>query len=496
MAKEEILPKSGMDVTTGYSGAEGEAVQKPSLQMPAETEMAATDSEKVKPETAPVISAAEIQAELPSEPVQEKIQEAIEEQAAAEPVADPRLGKVRATPAARRLAREHDIDIQTLLGSGQKGRIQLEDVSRMVIIRPGPSDYRSKEPAVIGTVLDEIAGNSENVYSDPSGEATPETGKIELRKSEARKPKTTKSWGRKSEPKEHEIKKTEVPRNANRNSKQETLPNPELDFVPFVEGEVEPLRDEIIVKAVPMSELENTTFEKNTSDNEKNNMTIPENRQNSAEQLVKVSLETAVITLTTEIDMTEVKDLRKKIAKKIELQSHYRCTYTDFLLMATARALMKHPLINSTFEDHAIIPHAYVHLGLAVDGEDGIIVPVIRNAQEMTFIEMVKSRGETLKSVKHQYLTQEDLKGSTFSISNLGMHGILEFTAIINHPNSAILSVGEVVQRLRVHQGEPMVRSVMKITLNLDHRVADGMEGAKFLKNIKADMENPSLLLF
>jgi len=266
--------------------------------------------------------------------------------------------------------------------------------------------------------------------------------------------------------------------------------------VPFVEGEVEPLRDEIIVKAVPMSELETTTFEKDPADNAKNNMTIPENRQNSAEQLVKVSLETAVITLTTEIDMTEVKDLRKKIAKKIESQSHYRCTYTDFLLMATARALMKHPLINSTFEDNAVIPHADVHLGLAVDGEAGMIVPVIRNAQAMTFFEMVRSRGETLKSVKNQYLTQEDLEGSTFSISNLGMHGILEFTAIINHPNSAILSVGEVVQRLRVHQGEPMVRSVMKITLNLDHRVADGMEGAKFLKNIKADMENPSLLLF
>ena len=135
-------------------------------------------------------------------------------------------------------------------------------------------------------------------------------------------------------------------------------------------------------------------------------------------------------------------------------------------------------------------------MGLTVESEHGFIVPVIKNAQTMSFVEIVKSRGDLLKAVKNKHLPQDQLEDSTFTITNLGMYGIREFTAIINQTNSAILSVGEVVQRIRIHQGEPVVRSVMKISLNLDQRVANGVDGAKFLQEIKADMENPSLLLF
>jgi pyruvate dehydrogenase E2 component (dihydrolipoamide acetyltransferase) len=114
----------------------------------------------------------------------------------------------------------------------------------------------------------------------------------------------------------------------------------------------------------------------------------------------------------------------------------------------------------------------------------------------MTLVDMVKSRGNLLKNIKNSNYVQDDLQGSTFTITNLGMYGISQFTALIEKPNTAILTVGEVVQRMRIHQGKPVVRSVMKISLNLDQRVADSLTGAKFLQDLKADLENPPLLLF
>lgn len=215
-----------------------------------------------------------------------------------------------------------------------------------------------------------------------------------------------------------------------------------------------------------------------------------------AEHMVKSNLENAVITLTAEIDMTEVKDLRKKISKKVEGETGYRCTYTDFLLVSVSRALMEHPYINSALCDEGIVLHDFVHLGLAMGMDDGLVVPVIKNTQGASFSEMVTKRSEMLKLVKLKKLTADHYKGSTFTVTNLGMYGILEFSAIINQPNSAILSVGEVVERVRVIKGEVVPRFIMKISLNLDHRVADGMAGAKFLQTVKGYMENPALLLF
>lgn len=223
---------------------------------------------------------------------------------------------------------------------------------------------------------------------------------------------------------------------------------------------------------------------------------MPSKRRIIADRMVKSNLENAVITLTTEVDMTEVKDLRKKISKKVEKETGYRCTYTDFLLVSVSRALMEHPYINSSLCEDGVVLHDFVNLGMAVGMEDGLIVPVIRDAHAASFSEMVEKRSELLKLVKAKKLTGDHFKDSTFTVTNLGMYGILEFTAIINQPNSAILSVGEVVDRVRIFKGEPTPRSIMKISLNLDHRVADGMAGAKFLQTVKSYMENPALLLF
>ena len=520
---------------------------------------------------------------------------------------DPREGKVRATPSARRIAREFKVDIKKATGTGPNGRIEVDDVKKMVVIQPGTFNFKSKEPVVISTNLENLAGNPQNLFSLPVKLEEPPAKKADNRKK-------LKDMNQKIEklPNPELDFMPFVDENAEKFEQKDAdvvTKISELDFVPFVDIKAEPLREEIIVKPTPMhmlheAEMEDTGLQnrkprglrrkttvqdKNESEitEEKINMAeairsevvesevieleadkpeviepetgepeaaeletlavettelktdepesfetetepiqieVPEIENNQietsplepelfkekradhsaatdepalvAEKLVKSNLETAVITLTTEIDMTEIKDLRKKITKKIEDQVRYRCTYTDFLLLATSRALIKHPLINARREADEIITHTYVHMGLTVESDQDLIVPVIENTQDLDFVEMVKSRGDLLKAVKNGHLPTEQLQGSTFTITNLGMYGIREFTAIINQPNSAILSVGEVVQRIRVHQGEPVVRSVMKISLNLDRQVADGVEGAKFLQTIKADMENPSLLLF
>ncbi|AFA49694.1 2-oxo acid dehydrogenase subunit E2 [Acetobacterium woodii] len=494
---------------------------------------------------------------------------------------DPREGKVRATPAARRIAREFKVDIKKAVGTGQNGRIEADDVKKMVVILPGKFSYKSKEPVVIGTDLDRIHGNPKNRFSRPTKlEELPNKKVKPAKKLKAMNPKIEKV----PNPDLDFVPFVDETTEKLENHDAEVVTKiSELDFVPFVDVKAEPLRDEIIVKPTPMHALDKTNWEMfiaaenqltepetKQAETAKPAMTAPEadviaakvtkpevveptvveapelepvmaevevaeaevaqadvvesaaaeievveteavkaerpktgeakvteqkNDRIEAEQ-VKLIAETTTVTLTAEIDMTEIKELRKKITKKIEDQVKYRCTYTDFLLLATSRALVKHPLINARLEENAVVTQAYVNLGLTVESDRGRLIPVINNTQEMSFVEMVKSRGDLIKKVKNKQLLKEQLKGSTFTITNLGMYGISEFTALINRPNCAILSVGEVVQRIRVNQGEPVVRSVMKISLNLDHRVADSADGAKFIQDIKADMENPSLLLF
>jgi len=464
------------------------------------------------------------------------------------------LEKVRATPSARRLAKQHHIIIENIVGTGPKGRIQIEDVKSVLAAQPLP--IGSPEPVVIYTELEEIPGNPENYLGGrkpkesfaqrvpaiakimsmvedldlkprldnrgPDGRVVPgELGSIKRFKEN--EDNFTGDYGEYVKVLPKRVETVSEVMNIEPTS-PEIIPNPALDFVPFVEEikedlegtitkaeektkekaeekEVEKVEEikennekikaEILVKPVVVSSLEN--IEKNeTMDKTR----LSGKRKIIAQRMVKSHLENAVMTLTTEIDMTEVKDLRKKIMKKIEDQIKDRCTFTDFLLMAVSRSLIKHPEINSSLINGEIIKHSYVHMGLAVGMDDGLIVPVIKNTHAMNFVEIVKNRAETLKSVINNYFIEEDLKGSTFTVSNLGMVGILEFTAIIHEPNSAILSVGEVVSRMRLYQGEPMMRSVMKISLNLDNRVADGLNGARFLQDVKSDMENPSLLLF
>lgn len=533
----------------GYLGEEGEA-------LPEKENDHSIESEEIKPKEKGKESKPPLFERMPTSVKETSNRESVEvtEQDSLESIRLKRevsIEKVRATPAARRLAKEHHIILENLVGSGPNGRIQIEDIENM-IIKHGEKlkeeevlvkETQEKEEVMINTDLEVISGNSENI-SLTSSEITPKKDLIQKVSSLAKikkfvddldlaprmdtrgpdgrvipgEPVSTKRFRYKEDdfdtdygeyvkvlPKTSEEKLDSMINKMVPEGKEglegsvDNLEIPEFEKGSKAEDKTrdfDSFTEELPVIEEEKKYLTEDSFEPYESEKKERGIKLSGKRKIIAERMVKSNLENAVITLTVEIDMTEVKELRKKITKKIEQESHYRCTFTDFLLMSVGRALVKHPIINSSLIDDEIIEHPYVNLGLAVGLDDGLIVPVIRNTQEMTFVDMVKNRGETLKAVKNKYIVQEDLKGSTFTITNLGMYGVLEFTAIINQPNSGILSVGEVVHRMRMHQGEAKMRSVMKVSLNLDHRIADGVEGAKFLQDLKTDMENPSVLLF
>ncbi|MEG0507792.1 MAG: 2-oxo acid dehydrogenase subunit E2 [Eubacterium sp.] len=391
-----------------------------------------------------VCGMSDLEAELGSETKEETFSERFE----ATPIEKSEivLKKTTASPLAEKIADVEKIDILSIGdGSGPDGRIMKEDVLQAMEKAAMHSKSKIEHVEVIPSPI-KVKANTE---VETVGE------------------ETVREETQKMVPLEETIE--EIPEAKQTPEKQSV--QPELDHAE--------------VQITEKSHELNTEIE-----------TISQKRKIIADHMVKSNLETAVITLTTEIDMTEVKELRKKISKKVENETGCRCTYTDFLLVSVSKALMEHPYINGSIQEDEIIFHHYVNLGLAVGMEDGLIVPVIHGIDALSFSETVQKRTELLKAVKSKKLTGDYFQGSTFTVTNLGMYGILEFSAIINQPNSAILSVGEVVDRIRLFKGEPTPRSVMKVSINLDHRIADGMVGAKFLQAVKSYMENPALLLF
>ncbi len=168
-----------------------------------------------------------------------------------------------------------------------------------------------------------------------------------------------------------------------------------------------------------------------------------------------------------------------------------KISFNDIVVKAVSLALKIHPQVNAKWEDHQITHFHHVHIGVAVAVEDGLVVPVVKFADEQTLPQIgMVVRGYALRA-RDKKLNPEEMAGSTFTISNLGMFGIHEFTSIINQPNGAILSVGTIVEKPVVKDGEIVVGNTMKLTLACDHRVVDGATGAKFLQTLREFIENP-----
>ena len=157
--------------------------------------------------------------------------------------------------------------------------------------------------------------------------------------------------------------------------------------------------------------------------------------------------------------------------------------------------MKNHPQVNSQWNDEKIILNNNVHIGVAVGIEDGLVVPVIKNADKESLHSINSKVRDYAVRAKSKKLRPDEIEGSTFTISNLGMFGITEFTSIINQPNSAILSVGAIVQKPVVKGGAVVVGNTMKVTLACDHRTVDGATAAAFLQTLQAFLENPVTML-
>jgi len=197
--------------------------------------------------------------------------------------------------------------------------------------------------------------------------------------------------------------------------------------------------------------------------------------------------------LTAEYDLTRVMEMRKAMA---ELGDQFKVSVNDVLLKATAVALSQHPEVNAHWLGDRIRYHNRVHLGMAVATDDGLIVPVIWDADRKRMSDISREAKELAKRARERKLRPEEFTGSTFSVSNLGMFGIDQFTAIINPPEAGILAIGTSEEKLVVVNGEPVVRNRVRVTMSCDHRIIDGAVGAKFLQTLRRLIENPLMLVY
>ena len=191
--------------------------------------------------------------------------------------------------------------------------------------------------------------------------------------------------------------------------------------------------------------------------------------------------------LSITVDMDNAISSRKAINAKLG----YKISFNDIIVKASAMSLREHPTVNSSWRGDVIRRNEHVNVGVAVAVEEGLLVPVVRYTDTKTLSEISKEVKAFAQGAKEKKLQPSDWEGSTFTISNLGMFGIDEFTAIINTPDACILAVGGIQQVPVVKEGQIVPGNVMKLTLSCDHRVVDGASGAAFLQSLKAYIENP-----
>jgi pyruvate dehydrogenase E2 component (dihydrolipoamide acetyltransferase) len=197
--------------------------------------------------------------------------------------------------------------------------------------------------------------------------------------------------------------------------------------------------------------------------------------------------------LTTEVDMERASEARDALNKQLGDQG--KVSFNDIIIKATAHALTKHRPCNAWFEEDHIRYWNDVHIGMAVAVEDGLITPVIRNADLKSLAEIGREAKELAERARNRRLQPNEYTGATFSVSNLGMFDIDQFTAVINPPEAGIIAVGSIVQKPVVVDGALSARRRMRITMSCDHRVIDGATGAAFLRTLKQMLENPLAML-
>jgi pyruvate dehydrogenase E2 component (dihydrolipoamide acetyltransferase) len=201
-----------------------------------------------------------------------------------------------------------------------------------------------------------------------------------------------------------------------------------------------------------------------------------------------------VFQLTVSVDMTRALELRERLVARLA-EGETKPTVSDLLTKVCAAALVRHRAVNAHFTGDRILRFPYAHVGIAVAAPNGLIVPVIRDADRRTIQEIAASRADLVGRARDGKLQRADLEDGTFTISNLGMFGIEQFVAVLNPPQAAILAIGATEEKPVVLDGQVEVRPLMSMTITCDHRAIDGADGAEFLRTVKELLEEPALAL-
>ena len=343
--------------------------------------------------------------------------------------------KIKATPAARSQARKDNIKLDRLIGSGENGRIHLVDVLNYL------KDNKANTTPLARRIAEDLNIDLETIVG------TGYNGKI-----------------RKCDVEKLTAKETIVSTNTSKSSEQKELKieNENSSMFNTVEG--------IFEKPNPM-------------------------RATVAKRMSESYFSAPVFTFNIEVDATELKVLRAKLIDTVKESTGVKLTMTDLIVMAVSKILPNHQALNSAWTDEGIFRYKDVNIAIAVGLDEGLYVPVVKNANKKSLKEIAKESKELAEKVKTGKLMPADQEGNTFTISNVGMYGITTFTPIINMPSSAILGVGATQDKFVPVNGEAKIKPIMNLSLTSDHRVIDGTVAAKFLKDLKELLENPLSML-
>ncbi len=218
-------------------------------------------------------------------------------------------------------------------------------------------------------------------------------------------------------------------------------------------------------------------------------------RAKIAERMVEAQHTAAMLTTFNEIDLTEVMELRKRYKEAFEKEHGTKLGFMSFFSKATVEALKKFPVINASVEGNDIVYHDYYDVGIAVSSERGLMVPVLRDVDKMSFAEVELAIAELGRKAREGTISMDELTGGTFTITNGGIFGSLLSTPILNPPQSGILGMHAIQERPMVVEGEVAVRPMMYVALTYDHRIIDGREAVQFLVSLKQSLEDPGRIL-
>jgi 2-oxoglutarate dehydrogenase E2 component (dihydrolipoamide succinyltransferase) len=219
-------------------------------------------------------------------------------------------------------------------------------------------------------------------------------------------------------------------------------------------------------------------------------------RARVAERLLQSQATNAILTTFNEVNMAPVMEMRKRFQEKFEKEHGVKLGFMSFFVKAAVAALKKYPVLNASVDGNDIVYHGYFDIGIAVGSPRGLVVPILRNVDQMSFSDIEKKIAEFGVKAKDGKLSMDELSGGTFSISNGGVFGSMLSTPIINPPQSAILGVHATKDRAMVENGQVVVRPINYLAMSYDHRIIDGREAVLGLVTMKEALEDPARLLF